>query len=186
MLQVALAQVRQHARRFIAVGLAVVMAVGFLTATLMVNASTEASLGNSIGAGFRNADLVVSGPPDRPLDAAAVEAVAAAEGAGEVYAQETAPVAFGSPADAGYGVLQNTAPDGLNHLELVEGALPAEEEVALDAGTAGKQGLAVGDTLELAPAAGMVAAEDIAAEGTGLTVSGIVKPSKDPFMMGQA
>ena len=52
MLQVALAQVRQHARRFIAVGLAVVMAVGFLTATLMVNASTEASLGNSIGATF--------------------------------------------------------------------------------------------------------------------------------------
>ena len=31
----------------------------------------------------------------------------------------------------------------------------------------------------------MVAAEDVAAAGTALTVAGIVKPSKDPFMMGQ-
>ena len=65
MLQVALAQVRTHARRFVAVGLAVVMAVGFLTATLMVNASTEASLANSIGAGFLVAASQAGGAASR-------------------------------------------------------------------------------------------------------------------------
>ncbi|MGW6175413.1 FtsX-like permease family protein [Arthrobacter sp. NPDC055138] len=185
MLQVALAQLRQHARRFIAVGLAVVMAVGFLTATLMVNASTEASLGNSIGANFRNADLVVSEGPDKPLDASALGAVTGAAGVGEVFAHQQASIAFGTAAGASYGALQNTAPAGLENLELLDGALPGDGEVAVDAETAEKQELSVGDKLELAPAAGMVAAEDVAAAGTALTVSGIVKLSKDPFMMGQ-
>src|SRR6185312_15286755 len=185
MLQVALAQVRQHARRFIAVGLAVVMAVGFLTATLMVNASTEASLGNSIGATFRNADMVVSEGPDKPLDASALDAVTGAAGVGAVYAHRQASIAFGFAGGASYGTLQNTAPAGLENLELLDGALPGDGEVAVDDGTAEKQGLSVGDKLELAPPAGMVAAEDVAAAGTALTVAGIVKPSKDPFMMGQ-
>ncbi|TJY68858.1 ABC transporter permease [Arthrobacter sp. CAU 1506] len=185
MLQVALAQVRQHARRFIAVGLAVMMAVGFLTATLMVNASTEASLGNSIGAGFRNADLVVTEGPEAPLDSPAVDAVKSTDGVGAVYAQEMGWIAFGTSTESGYGALQNTAPAGLDNLELLSGKLPGDGEVALDAGTAEKRGLAAGDTIELAPAGGLVAAEDLAAAGTGLTVSGIVKASKDPFMMGQ-
>ena len=133
MLQVALAQVRQHARRFIAVGLAVVMAVGFLTATLMVNASTEASLGNSIGATFRNADLVVSEGPDKQLDASALDAVTGAAGVGAVYAHRQASIAFGFAGGASYGALQNTAPAGLENLELLDGALPGDGEVAVDA-----------------------------------------------------
>src|SRR3954470_3409955 len=110
MLQVALAQVRQHARRFVAVGLAVMMAVGFLTATLMVNASTEASLANSIGAGFRNADLVVSAGEGGGLDGTAAAAVAKADGVAEVYSQRQSRVAFGSGSAAGFGMLQDVAP----------------------------------------------------------------------------
>ncbi|MCC3280781.1 hypothetical protein [Arthrobacter caoxuetaonis] len=60
MLQVALAQVRLNARRFIAVAVAVTIAVGFLTATLIINSSSKASLTQSVGQSFRNADLVVS------------------------------------------------------------------------------------------------------------------------------
>ena len=135
MLQVALAQVKQHARRFIAVALAVVMAVGFLTATLMVNASTEASLGNSVGAGFRNADLVVSAGPEKPLDEQAAEAVADADGVAEVFVQQQTHIAFGTAGEAGYGALQNTAPSaGLDNLELIEGTLPGSGEVAVAAG----------------------------------------------------
>ncbi|MCW2131739.1 ABC transporter permease [Arthrobacter sp. VKM Ac-2550] len=186
MLQVALAQVKQHARRFIAVALAVVMAVGFLTATLMVNASTEASLGNSVGAGFRNADLVLSSGPDKPLDEQAAEAVADADGVAEVYVQQQTHVAFGTAGEAGYGALQNTAPSaGLDNLELIEGALPGSGEVAVDDATAERLALTVGSKLEFAPGAGMAAAEDVAASGIPATVSAIVKASKDPLMMGQ-
>lgn len=60
MLQVALAQVRTHARRFIAVGLAVMLGVGFLSATLMVGGTTNATLQNSVGAGYAASDLVVT------------------------------------------------------------------------------------------------------------------------------
>ncbi|HEX2246917.1 MAG TPA: ABC transporter permease, partial [Arthrobacter sp.] len=186
MLQVALAQVKQHARRFIAVALAVVMAVGFLTATLMVNASTEASLGNSVGAGFRNADLVVTSGQEKPLDEQAAEAVAEADGVAEVYVQQQTHIAFGTAGDAGYAALQNTAPSaGLDNLELLEGTLPGEGEVAVDDATAERLALSPGSKLELAPGGGMTAAEDVAAGGIPATVSAIVKASKDPLMMGQ-
>lgn len=185
MLQVALAQVRMHARRFVAVGLAVVMAVGFLTATLMVNASTEASLANSIGAGFRNADLVVSAGEGGELDGAAAAAVAKADGVAEVYAQRQSRIAFGSGSEAGFGLLQDTAPRSLDSLALVSGRLPAGAgEVAVDDATAAKYGLAAGSSLKLAPGSGSVAARDLKDAATA-TVTGLVKASKDPLLMGQ-
>uniref|UniRef100_UPI0039EF44B1 hypothetical protein n=1 Tax=Sinomonas sp. G460-2 TaxID=3393464 RepID=UPI0039EF44B1 len=60
MLGVALSQLTTHARRFVAIVLAVLLAVGFLTATLMANASTTASLVASVGQDYAKADLVVS------------------------------------------------------------------------------------------------------------------------------
>ncbi|EMY36035.1 ABC transporter permease, partial [Arthrobacter crystallopoietes BAB-32] len=186
MLKVALAEVKTHTRRFIAVGIAVMVAVGFLTATLMVNASSEASLANSVGAGFRNADLVVTPGPEQPLDQAAAKAVAGADGVAETYVQQQAYIAFGAAGSAGFGVLQNLAEaPGLNAAELLEGAWPAAGEVALDQTTAERLQLSPGATLQLAPATGSVAAQSLAAGGHALTVSGITRASADPLMMGQ-
>ena len=102
MLKVALAQLKTHARRFIAVGLAVVISVAFLSATLMVNGSTEASLGNTLGAGYRNADLVVRAAPGETLGAAALAAVEKAGPAG-VYAQSRTYVGFETDGGNGQG-----------------------------------------------------------------------------------
>ncbi|MCG2622383.1 ABC transporter permease [Arthrobacter sp. I2-34] len=174
-----------HARRFVAVGLAVVMAVGFLTATLMVNASTEASLANSIGAGFRNADLVVTAGEDGELDGAMAAAVAKADGVAEVYAQRHSRVAFGSGTQAGFGLMQDLAPRSLDSLTVVSGRLPAGNgEVAVDDTTAAKYGLAAGTSLKLAAGSGTVAARDLK-DAAGATVTGVVKASKDPLLMGQ-
>lgn len=189
MLKVALAEVKAHARRFIAVGIAVMVAVGFLTATLMVNASSEASLANTVGAGFRNADLVIAPGPDAPLEPAAAEAAAAASaatgGVAQTYLQRQAYIAFGAAGTAGFGVLQNLSKDaGLNPAELLRGSWPAAGEVAVDGATAERLQLAEGATLRLAPAGGSVAAESLAS-GRDLTVSGIIEPSNDPLTMGQ-
>ncbi|WP_049829945.1 hypothetical protein [Arthrobacter sp. RIT-PI-e] len=59
-LQVALAQVRTNARRFVAVGLAVILGVSFLSAPLMAGSTTTASLTRSVGASSAAADLVVT------------------------------------------------------------------------------------------------------------------------------
>ena len=60
MLQLALANLKTHARRFIAVSLAVMIGTAFLAATLMVNSSTTASLQRSLGEAYSTADLVVT------------------------------------------------------------------------------------------------------------------------------
>ncbi|NKX49776.1 ABC transporter permease, partial [Arthrobacter deserti] len=181
----ALAQVRTHARRFVAVGLAVVMAVGFLTATLMVNASTEASLSNSIGAGFRGADLVVSAGEERELGTGDGQAVRQADGVAAVYAQRRSRVAFGTGREAGYGMLQDTAPPELDSLALVSGRLPAGDgEVAVDDATAAKYRLHAGSSLMLAAGSGAAAARDLDGAGKAV-VTAIVRASKDPLLMGQ-
>ena len=78
MLRVALSQLTTHFRRFIAIGLAVMLSVMFLSSTLMVGASTNASLGASIGEAYRNADLVATSKNGEPFTQAAVDAAASA------------------------------------------------------------------------------------------------------------
>src|SRR4051794_31161689 len=60
MLHVALANIKTYARRYIAVVLAVAIGTAFLAATLAVGSSTRATLKNSLGDSYKNADLVAS------------------------------------------------------------------------------------------------------------------------------
>ncbi len=68
MLHVALSNIKTYARRYIAVVLAVAIGTAFLAATLAVNSSTQATLKNSLGDSYKNADLVAYWDPSPSAD----------------------------------------------------------------------------------------------------------------------
>ncbi|MSR99405.1 ABC transporter permease [Arthrobacter sp. BL-252-APC-1A] len=188
MLQVALAQVRLNARRFIAVGVAVMIAVGFLTATLIINASSKASLTQSVGQSFRNADLVLSAGYDDDaeswaiLDEETADVARSMDGVEDTYTVLAASVAVRDGRGSSYAVLANLpANDSLLPVDVVKGNLPATAgEVAIDEQTAERRGITVGSLLPV------VSAEDLEGAETPLTVTALVEASSDPRSMGTA
>lgn len=173
MLRVAFSQLTTHARRFIAVGLAVMLSVAFLSTTLMVSASTQASLGASVGETYRKADLVAS-PGTAPLKQAAIASVSGLAGVSAVYGQQTAFAAFAVRGDEVSGRIRNLAPDALEPSILENGSYPqTASEVAVDADTVTRYGLQIGQQLKLK-------AGD-ASTTVALTVTGVLVPSNDPF-----
>ena len=185
MLQVALAQVRLNARRFIAVSLAVLIAVGFLTATLIINSSSKASLTQSVGEGFRNADLVLNGDMYRSdpviLDEETARLVQGLPGVEGSYAVQRGYASFGTGRDAVFAQMANipTYKD-LFPADVVEGTLPASNnEVALDRETAERQDLSIGSTLSLTGGSADAAPTEV-------RITALVAPSNDPASMGSA
>jgi putative ABC transport system permease protein len=184
-LNVALSQLRTHSRRFIAITLAVMLAVAFLSATLMVNASTKASLIASMGENYASADLVVSPPGNDPLPAKAVATVAASPDVAQSYAQqalylqaETGKVALGA-------TLRNMpAAPSLEPVKLNSGTWPATDtQVTIDQSTANHNALAVGQTVTLtAQASGATAMPPT----IKATISGITATATDPMSSGVA
>ncbi|WP_336857297.1 FtsX-like permease family protein [Sinomonas albida] len=177
MLRVALSQLTSHARRFVAIVLAVLLAVGFLTGTLIMNASTTASLVASVGQDYAKADLVVSpAKPDGTLTAADAAAVARTPGVAASYPEQQLSVQATAGSATVSGLLRNLAPgDQLEPVALTSGAWPTTTaQVAVDAKTASARGLHVGSTVTLAGegAPGTKAAP--------LTISGIMAASSDP------
>ncbi|AJT41261.1 ABC transporter permease [Psychromicrobium lacuslunae] len=180
MLQVALAQVKTHARRFIAIGLAVMLAVGFLVATLLVGSSTQATLKASIGQSFNKADAVISSTDyTKPLSSANFEAVKKVSGVKESYAQLSAQIQVSAKEGSFNAQLQNTAPSAaLQSGSLIKGNLPsAPNQVAIDQQSAERQQLNVGSTVTLSNAKG---------EQAQATVTALIKPSNDPKASGMA
>ncbi|WP_425560276.1 hypothetical protein, partial [Kineococcus glutinatus] len=86
MLRVTLAQIRAHAGRLVASATAVVIAVGFVVATLTLNASSEASVLRAVAASYAGSDVVVlldgvrEPQPDPAAAARLLEGAAAAAG----------------------------------------------------------------------------------------------------------
>ncbi|KNH15639.1 cell division protein FtsX [Arthrobacter sp. ZBG10] len=179
MLQVALSQFRTHSRRFIAVGLAVMLAVAFLATTLMVGASTQASLGASLGESYNKADLIATPGPGNGsgpsgFSQAAVDAVAADPAVSAVYAQQTAYAYIGVNGQEIFGKVRNLAPAALEPASLESGSLPAAaNQVAVDRTTADRYRLSAGQAL--------VVATGDQRTTVSLTVSGILRASNDPF-----
>lgn len=186
MLQVALAQVRLNARRFIAVGVAVMIAVGFLTATLIINASSKASLTQSVGQSFRNADLVLSAAYDddagswATLDEQTAEVAGSADGVEDTYAVLSSSVAVRDGRGSSYAVLANLPDDvSLLPVDVVKGSLPAATgEVAIDEQTAERRGITIGSVLPV------VSSDNLEGDETPLTVTALVEASSDPRSMG--
>ena len=183
MLQVALAQVRLNARRFIAVSLAVLIAVGFLTATLIINSSSKASLTQSVGQSYRNADLVLNGNLFRSdpvvLDEKTDALVRDLPGVEGSYAALQGYARFGTGRDTVYAQV-DSIPEytGLFPGKVIDGSLPASDgEVAVDSDTAEREGLSKGSVLNLTGGLDESAAAEV-------TVTALVAPSDDPSSMG--
>ncbi|MFJ4229717.1 ABC transporter permease [Paenarthrobacter nicotinovorans] len=174
MLRVALSQLTTHYRRFIAIGLAVMLSVMFLSSTLMVGASTNASLGASIGEAYRNADLVATSKSGEAFSQVAVDAAASSPAVEASYAERSTYVTFEAGGGEQYGKLRNTAPESLESAVLASGSMPGNAlEAAIDVKSAEHLGLAVGSTLEL-HGGGPV-------KNAKVTISGLIQATNDPF-----
>ncbi|MGR0159681.1 ABC transporter permease [Paenarthrobacter nitroguajacolicus] len=174
MLRVALSQLTTHFRRFVAIGLAVMLSVMFLSATLMVGASTNASLGASIGEAYRNADVVATSKNGEPFTQAAVDAAASSPSVQDSFAERSTYVTFEAGGGEQYGRLRNMAPASLEGAVLSSGSMPAGPlEAVIDAKTAEHLGLTVGSSVELRGAGPVKTAK--------VTISGLTKATNDPF-----
>ncbi|MGM0386139.1 MAG: FtsX-like permease family protein [Actinomycetota bacterium] len=186
MLRLALSQVRDQPRRYVAVLLAIAVGVMFLAASLLVGSSTTATLRNTLAADFSAADLVVLADDPTAL-ADAVPHVDAVDGVAEAYAHRTTAVGVQRPTGiegqgtwsptADFALLANLPDDpGLVPNALLAGDLPAGPgEVTIDDRTAEQYALAPGDTLTLLlpqPNGGEVPRD--------VTISGLVEASADP------
>jgi putative ABC transport system permease protein len=174
MLRVALSQLTTHFRRFVAIGLAVMLSVMFLSSTLMVGASTNASLGASLGEAYRNADLVATSKNGEAFTQAAVDAAASSPAVEDSYAERSTYVTFEAGGGEQYGRLRNAAPTSLEGAVLASGAMPSHAlDAAIDVKTAEHLGLSVGSTLEL-HGAGPV-------KNAKVTITGLIQATNDPF-----
>ncbi len=188
MLQVSLSQLKTHSRRFIAITLAVLLAVAFLSATLMVNASAKASLRSSIGEEYAAADLVISPPGNDPLTQGAADKVAASSVVAGSYALHTLyPEAKLGSSSIG-ATLRNVSDDpSLEPQNLSSGRWPTNaEQVTVDQTTADRNKLTLGSKVTFAVADDASTEGPLAQKTLEATISGITATSNDPRQSGFA
>ncbi len=150
------------------------LSVMFLSATLMVGASTNASLGASIGEAYRNADLVATSKNGEAFTQAAVEAAASAPAVEDSYAERSTYVMFEAGGGEQYGRLRNAAPASLEGAILTSGSMPSKaSEAVIDVKTAEHLGLTVGSMLELHGAGPVKTAK--------VSITGLIQATNDPF-----
>lgn len=154
MIAVALAEIRIHWARFLAVGLGIALAAGFVASTLIISSSLQASLKESVGHTFSEADLVIvpgqdifvngqeAAPLTKPLeqvegvDTATVNARTTTTGRGQSFSESTFALTP-APKDPGldtFSVTDGTRPDSITDL-------------VLDEATAADLGVGIGDEI---------------------------------------
>lgn len=159
-----LIQPRAHARRLIAVALAIVLGIGFLTATLLFGQVLDTTFRNAIGAEYRNIDVVVE-PVDRELTEATVRSIGDVPGVAEVDPRVLIwlPVMGSSRQD---GLMISNLPrnpDLRTNLQLEEGRLPERAgEIVLLKDAAQAYRVEVGETIKLGDPASGTASEAVA------------------------
>lgn len=175
MLRTTLANLRAHWSRLVAVGVAVMLAVAFVSATLMLSASFQATLRSAFAADLAGADVVATLSNDSGADDAAGSDAGSAD-TGSAGADGTAATATFTAAQADRvralpeideAALVRTAtlparigdqteylqaamdlPAGLRAHPLTDGAWAASaDELTMDAAAANRLGLAIGDTV---------------------------------------
>ena len=143
---VLLAQVRAHAARLLASTLAVVIAVGFVVATLVLNETARTTVLNAVGAQYVGADAVVTSEDgsdltDQVAPLAALPGVQAVDPGYETSVSALLPGRTGTQ----YLAVESVAADpALHWQQLSAGALPTGPgEVAVSE----RVGAALGDVL---------------------------------------
>ncbi|GAA4741247.1 FtsX-like permease family protein [Modestobacter marinus] len=169
-----LASIRAHAGRLVASTLAIVIAVGFVVATLVLNETTKATVLEAAGAQYVDTDVVVTSDSGTGLaehvDAlTALTAVQAVDPTWQTSVQAVAPGRTG----AQYLLVESVAGDpALRWQQLTDGSLPVRPgEIAISE----RVGAAVGDVLPVTTYDAEGAATTVDA-----TVTGVVDLGGDP------
>lgn len=152
-------------RRLVAAAVAIIIGVGFLTASAVILATAQKGLEDAVAAGLREADLVLTGESG-PVDLEAYDEVAAIEGVSGVTGEASV-----FTERAGDYFPGTSLP--LAGATLLSGELPTGSgEIAVNPAAA-DDGLALGDTVSVtgAPTEGGGRGEAV-----DLTVVGIVEP----------
>ncbi|MFC4602529.1 FtsX-like permease family protein [Rhodococcus kronopolitis] len=138
MLSLTLAQARAHAGRYLASVLAVLIAVAFVVATLVLGATTQAGITNSLAGQYRNTDVVVADAGDAEQAGRTALAVGAVAGVRAVTVDAEAAVRVSAAAPGKlFGTATSLAVDeGLRWQRLSGGRFPeAPGEVAVGSGS---------------------------------------------------
>lgn len=179
------ASIRAHVPRLIAVSLAIVLAVAFMSATLILNSSMRATLRSSLGEQYAKADLVLVTGGDSlspfALDAATEKKIAALPGVDAIYTPTSA-VATVAQANGQYATFTALAPAAFRTSEIQSGSFPSTAgEAAVDAGTAKQYDLAVGDSITVQPEPSFSSdGAQHAAKPETLRIVGVTAPSNNP------
>jgi putative ABC transport system permease protein len=174
MWSVTLAGARTHAARLVASTLAIVIAVGFVVATLVLNETSRTTVLEAAGAPYVDADVVVTSDDGAGL-ADEIDRVAALDGVRAVDATwQTGVQALLPGRDGAQFLLAESVADDavLRWQQLADGTLPdAPDEIAVSERT----GAVVGDTIDLT----YVTADGVERDAP-VTVSGVVDLGGDP------
>jgi putative ABC transport system permease protein len=174
MTRVVTANLRAHAARLVASTVAIVIAVGFVVATLTLGETTRATMLEAIGARYVSADVVVTSTDGDPIDGVAGE-VAGVPGVQAVDLATSTSVQALVPGRSGaqYLLVDSVAADPvLRWQHLADGALPDRPgEVAVSE----RVGARVGDVLTVT-----TYGEDGTEDTSPVTVVGVVDLRGDP------
>lgn len=188
---VALSQLRTQPRRYVSLVLAILIGTLFLAASFLVSSTAQATLRATLGSTYAGADLVVlPGGSEDVSDLAGTGAepgpLARLDGVEEAYALRMAwAAARAADAEFGAAVMPLPRDPALAGLTVTAGALPAADDargVTLDAQTADRHGVAVGDVVALAGESGPAPTTT----PVDAVVTGLTEPSPDPMLSGQA
>lgn len=184
----ALIQLRAHARRLLAVALAIMLGIAFLTATLLFGRVLDETFRNTIGSEYRNIDIVVE-PVERELTDATVRSIGIVPGVAEVdpRALNWLPVTASPRQD---GLLVSNLPknpDLRSNLHVEEGRLPERAgEIVLLKDAERMYRVNPGETIQLGGAESGTPLADFTVVGTlrGDSRLGVIE--NQAFMTGDA
>ena len=152
MLALTLASLRQHGRRYLAAAIAVVMGVGFLSATFAITAAAKKGVGDALVAQYSKADVIVraTGPDVRPGD---VDTVTGLPGVGGSTLSDQGwftTIWPGGEVPSEVQVGEIAGDDALRWQRLDSGRFPGpSDEIVLDADEAAAHGVTAGDAIRL-------------------------------------
>jgi putative ABC transport system permease protein len=156
MFALSIAQLRAHTARLVATCLAIIIAVGFVVATLVLNQTSKTTVLDSVGAQYRNTDAVITADLEAPGDDNSldsrknlVQTIRAIPGVGKIAVDHTTYTQVRLPGAHGYRFAQVTdvaADKSLQWQRMVAGRLPtALGEVAVGE----RKGVSIGTTVTL-------------------------------------
>lgn len=179
-----LASIRAHIPRLVAVSLAIVLAVAFMSATLILNSSIKATLRESVGQQYAKADLVLVADPSYggaiSVSPAVQKKIMAVDGVADLYVPLSSTATLVRAEGEVSVPVESLAPEHFRSTTLASGEFPTTAtEAVIDQTTATQYGFAVGDKVTVRSDK-YSENGDSTTTNTNVTIVGISNPSKNP------